>query len=108
MKNFALLILLFLAVNVNAQKESIQLKNALVVGQLDKEEDRYSLEINLTELLTDAGIKAVPSLNILKLGEDASILATDSIQKIVAAKGIDTYVLVSVRGYDKKFKKIPI
>ena len=105
MKNFALLILLFLAVNVNAQKESIQLKNALVVGQLDKEEDRYSLEINLTELLTDAGIKAVPSLNILKLGEDASILATDSIQKIVAAKGIDTYVLVSVRGYDKKFKK---
>ncbi len=105
MKNLTLFLLLFLAINVQAQKESIQLKNALVIGQLDKEEDRYSVEINLTELLTDAGIKAVPSLNILKLGEDAAILATDSIQKLVASKGIDTYVLVSVRGYDKKFKK---
>ena len=77
MKNVTLFLLLLLAVHVQAQKESFQLKNALVVGQLDKEEDRYSLEINLTELLTDAGIKAVPSLNILKLGEDAAVLASD-------------------------------
>lgn len=105
MKNLTLLLLLFVAVNVKAQKESIQLKNALVVGQLDKAEDRYSVEINLTELLTEAGVKAIPSLNILKMGSDASIIATDSIQKLIAAKGIDTYILVSVRGYDKKFKK---
>ena len=105
MKKLFLLLLLLVAVNVQAQKESIQLKNALVVGQLDKAEDRYSVEINLTELLTDAGVKAVPSLNILKMGSDASIIATDSIQKLIAAKGIDTYILVSVRGYDKKFKK---
>lgn len=105
MKNLTLILLLFVAVNVQAQKESIQLKNALVVGQLDKAEDRYSVEINLTELLTEAGVKAVPSLNILKMGSDASIIATDSIQKLIASKGIDTYILVSVRGYDKKFKK---
>jgi hypothetical protein len=105
MKNLTLLLLLLAAVNVQAQKESIQLKNALVVGQLDKAEDRYSVEINLTELLTEAGVKAIPSLNILKMGSDASIIATDSIQKLIAAKGIDTYILVSVRGYDKKFKK---
>ena len=105
MKNLTLLLLLLVAVNVQAQKESIQLKNALVVGQLDKAEDRYSVEINLTELLTEAGVKAVPSLNILKMGSDASIIATDSIQKLITAKGIDTYILVSVRGYDKKFKK---
>jgi hypothetical protein len=105
MKNLTLLLLLLVAVNVQAQKESIQLKNALVVGQLDKAEDRYSVEINLTELLTEAGVKAIPSLNILKMGSDASIIATDSIQKLIAAKGIDTYILVSVRGYDKKFKK---
>ncbi len=105
MKKLFLLLLLLVAVNVQAQKESIQLKNALVVGQLDKAEDRYSVEINLTELLTEAGVKAIPSLNILKMGSDASIIATDSIQKLIAAKGIDTYILVSVRGYDKKFKK---
>jgi hypothetical protein len=57
----------------------------------------------MTELLSDAGIKAIPSLNILKLGSDASLLTTDSLQKVVAAKGIDTYMLVSVRGYDRKF-----
>ncbi|TXI84120.1 MAG: hypothetical protein E6Q38_02360 [Crocinitomicaceae bacterium] len=105
MKNLTLFLLLLLAVNVQAQKESIQLKNALVVGQLDKAEDRYSVEINLTELLTEAGVKAIPSLNILKMGSDASIIATDSVQQLIAAKGIDTYILVSVRGYDKKFKK---
>lgn len=103
MKHLILLVL-FIAPSVFAQKQEINLKNALVIGQLDKQEDRYSIEINVTEMLTDAGIKAVPSLNMMKFGSDASLLATDSLQKMVAAKGIDTYVLVSVRGYDRKFK----
>lgn len=87
-----------------AQLTDLHLKNALVVGQLDKPEDRYTVEINLTEMLTNAGIKAIPSLNMMKLGSDASLLATDSIQRLVAAKGIDTYVIVSVRGFDRRFK----
>jgi hypothetical protein len=87
-----------------AQLSDLHLTNALVVGQLDKPEDRYTVEINLTEMLTNAGIKAVPSLNMMKLGSDASMLATDSIQRLVAAKGIDTYVIVSVRGFDRRFK----
>ena len=86
------------------QVNDLHLTNALVVGQLDKSEDRYTIEINLTELLTDAGIKAIPSLNMMKLGSDASLLANDSIQKVIAAKGIDTYVIVSVRGFDRNFK----
>jgi hypothetical protein len=32
------------------------------------------------------------------------MLANDSVQKLITAKGIDTYMTVSVRGYDKKFK----
>jgi hypothetical protein len=87
-----------------AQLSELHLTNALVVGQLDKPEDRYTVEINLTEMLTNAGIKAVPSLNMMKLGSDASMLATDSIQRLVTAKGIDTYVIVSVRGFDRRFK----
>jgi hypothetical protein len=31
-------------------------------------------------------------------------LASDSIQQKLKGKGIDTYVLVSVRGYDKRYK----
>lgn len=104
MKYLSLLIALLVSNLFFAQLEDLHLKSVLVVGQLDKEEDRYSLEVNLTELLTNAGVKAIPSLNILKLGSDASLLATDSIQQIVASKGIDTYVLITVRGYDRKYK----
>lgn len=104
MKNTLLIFSLFISLSGQSQTDEIHLKNALVIGQMDKEEDRYSLEVNLTELLTEAGIKAMPSLNVLKLGSDASLLATDSVQKIVASKGIDTYILISVRGYDRAFK----
>ena len=104
MKKLLFIVVLLVASSVNAQTKGLALKNALVIGQLDKEEDRYSIEINVTEILSSAGVKAVPSLNVLKLGSDAQLLATDSVQKIVAAKGLDTYVIVSVRGYDRKFK----
>jgi hypothetical protein len=85
-------------------KTSIVLQNTLVIGQMDTPEDRYSLEINLTEMLVSNGVKAIPSLNVLKLGSDARMLATDSIQKMVAAKGIDTYCIVSIRGFDRNYE----
>ncbi len=86
------------------KKTQLHLTNALVIGQIDNSEDRYTVEINLTDMLTRNGVKTIPSLNVLKLGSDAIVLATDSMQQKMAAKGIDTYVLVSVRGYDRKFK----
>ena len=104
MKNLLIGLLFFTNFSVFAQVENLKLKNALVIAQLDQEEDRFSIEINLTELLSTAGIKAVPSLNIMKIGNDAVILASDSIQEMAKSMGVDTYMLVSVRGYDKKFK----
>ncbi len=89
---------------IHSQTKTLGLKNVLVIGQLDKPEDRYSMEINVTEIFTDLGIKAIPSLNMLKLGTDASLIATDSMKQVISAKGIDTYLLVSVRGYDKIYK----
>lgn len=100
---FSLLILFVYSVGI-AQTNNLKLNNLLVVGQLDKSEDRFTLEINLTEMLADAGIKSMASLNVLKQGSNPVILATDSIQKMLKSKGIDTYVLVSVRGYDRQFK----
>lgn len=88
---------------VKKAKTSISLSNTLVIGQMDTPSDRYSIEITLTEMLTNYGVKAVPSLNVLKLGSDARALATDSIQSIVAAKGVDTYCIVSIRGFDRKY-----
>jgi len=105
MKKYIFLFAVLVTVNGSfAQKVDLQLKNAVVIGQLDNTEDRYSLEINLTELLTSRGVKTVPSLNIMKMGSDSQLLASDSMAQLLKAKGIDTYVLVSVRGYDRKFK----
>jgi hypothetical protein len=102
-----IIIVVFLAVGLFSfsQTENLKLRNALVIGQLEKADERYSVEILLTEILVAAGIKAVPSLNVLKYGNNIQLVATDSIQKIVASKGIDTYLTVSIRGYDKRYKK---
>ena len=86
------------------QSGEFALKNSLIIGQLEKADDRYTIEIALTELFAEAGVKAVPSLNVLKIGASIEMLANDSVQKLITAKGIDTYMTVSVRGYDKKFK----
>ena len=92
------------AISFGQKQQPLNLSNALVIAQLDNPEDRYSLEINLTEILSSVGIKTVPSLNILKLGADSQILASDSVAQLMASQGIDTYVLATVRGYDRKFK----
>lgn len=82
----------------------LNLRNAVIIGQMDKPEDRYSVEINMTELFNSRGVKSLASLNLMKLGSDSQLLASDSIAEQCKAKGLDTYVLISVRGYDKRFK----
>jgi hypothetical protein len=101
MKKILSFLVLLISVSAGAQ---YQLNNALVIGQLDKPEDRFSVEINVTELFASAGIKAMASLNVLKLGSDPDLLGSDSVVNALKSKGIDTYVLVFVKGYDKKFK----
>ena len=104
MKLLTLFFALVLSISSWGQIDQLNLKNALVVGQMDKSEDRFSVEINITELLTNAGVKASPSLNVLKLGSSAELLTTDSIKALVTSKGFDNYLIISIRGYDKKFK----
>lgn len=101
--------IIFLAVLVSfhgfSQKHVTGLTNTVVIGQFDKAEDRFSVEINTTELLVANGVKAMPSLNLLKTGADTRLLSTDSLKALVKSKGYDTYLIVSVRGYDKRFQK---
>ncbi len=105
MKKLIVFTFIFVSFSSFAQeKKEFTLTNALIVGQMEQEDERYSLEIALTEFFTDRGIKAVPSLNILKEGSDQVLLAGDSLKNVVRAKGLDTYMLVSVRGYDSRFK----
>lgn len=85
------------------ENKDLKLTNALVIAQQDDLSDRYSIEGGIVRLFTQYHIKAIPALNYIKEGGSPDVLLNDSIQKILAKKGIDTYLLVSIRGYDKKF-----
>jgi len=88
-----------------AQKQAdLNLTNALVVSHMNNQEDRFSLEVAISETLANNGIKNAVSLNMLKQGGDPQVLLTDSVTRVLAAEGINTLMLVSIRGYDRKFK----
>ncbi len=105
MKYIILFILFSLSLEAWTQKPQFKLRNALVIGQLEKTEDRYSVEINVTEVFDQCGINAKPSLNFLKYGENPQDLSKDSLTNLLKSKGIDTYVIVSIRGYDRNYKR---
>lgn len=88
----------------NKKSEEFKLDNVLVVAQQDKQEDRYSLEVSLMQLFNSYNLKTKASLNVIKQGGSPKILLNDSVQKSLKNEGIDTYMLISVRGYDKRFK----
>ena len=104
MKSIFAFFILFISINAYTQYEPLNLKNCLIVGQLEHQEDRFTLEVNLSEIFASCGIKTMASLNVLKRGSDLLLLSSDSLYQIMKQKGIDTYVLVSVRGYDNNFK----
>jgi hypothetical protein len=76
----------------------------LIIGQFDRPDERYAIEVTLTEIFAQNGLEAIPSLNILKQGSDPSELASDSLQNLHIEQGITTYLVVNVRGYDRRFK----
>ncbi|MNE32562.1 hypothetical protein D3C87_06970 [compost metagenome] len=82
----------------------LKLRNALVVSHLDKQADQFSLEIAVSDVLSNVKVKNMVSLNVLKAGGDPQVLMTDSVGQLLAAKGINTLMLVSVRGFDNRFK----
>src|SRR5690554_352597 len=94
--------LLLTRANVWAQKnDELKLRNVLVVAQQDDLSDRYSVEVALLELFKSYDVKTIASLNVLKQGGSADILLADTTRQELKEKGIDTYLLVSVRGYNR-------
>lgn len=104
MKYAVILLFSLLSVTSFAQLKNLKLKNVVVVGQFDKPEDRFTIESTLTSLLNEYNVKATPSVNYIRSGESSTVLAGDSLSTLLKEKGFDTYVIVSVRGYDRKYK----
>ena len=103
LKVATLFVAVFLCQLNTAAQENLNLKNVLVVAQQDDISDRYSLEVALLQLFSNYKVKSKASLNVIKQGATAEALASDSIRQQLKEEGIDTYLLVSVRGYDNKF-----
>lgn len=84
--------------------EDLNLKNVLVVGQQDELSDQYTLEVGLLQLFNQYGIKSKASLNVVKQRGSDTTLVQDSIRKALEEEGFDTYLLVSIRGYNNRFR----
>lgn len=98
-----LIFLLSFQTIVTAQGK-LNLDNAVVVGLFDRQDERFQMEIFLSEILLENNIKTKVSLNFLKEGSDISTFSSDTVQQTIHAKGFDTYLLIAVRGYETKFK----
>ncbi|NBO61385.1 MAG: hypothetical protein EBU82_10495 [Flavobacteriia bacterium] len=85
--------------------QNFKLKECVVIGQFDKPEDRYAIEVTFCELFNALKVKAVPSSNYLKQGSGITTLLSDSLMNDLTHKGFSTYCLINVKGYDKRFKK---
>lgn len=107
MKKTILLILSVVCFGITfAQKAApLNLKECVIISHLDKSEDRFSLEINTSEVCASVGVKNMVSLNVLKQGGDPQVFLTDSVSNLLKEKGYGTLMLVSIRGYDKNFKQ---
>ena len=101
MKN--ILIIISTCLTTLSFSQSLDLTNVIVVGQQDRLKDQYNLELAVVELMRENDVNAIASLNVLPRGADPTILASDSLQRNLSNKGFDTFMLISVRGYDKRF-----
>lgn len=101
--------LIFLTLShTNAQETTRPLaeKNVLIIAKQDKTSDQYSMEVALMHMFKQYGITTKASLNYVKQGGGATILMEDSIVDILKKQGIDTYLVVTIRGYDKRYSPI--
>ena len=90
--NFLILLIASSFFGIDSYSQGFKESNILVIGQFDRPDERYAVEVTLTELFSKQGLKAMPSLNILKQGSDPLVLASDTLQQLLLGKNIKTYL----------------
>lgn len=86
------------------QNQKLNLKNALIIAQQNDLSDRYSIESSLIQMFSSYGVKSKAALNVVKEGGSPDILLRDSVRQKLKDEGIDTYLLISIRGFDRRFR----
>ncbi|NDB34949.1 MAG: hypothetical protein EB023_06305 [Flavobacteriia bacterium] len=98
-------ILCGLCLSLAGSAQSFQLKECVVIGQFEKYEDRYAMEVTFCEIFKALRVKSLPATNFIKQGAQMDVLLSDSLKSLLSQQGISTYCLINVKGYDKRFKK---
>lgn len=86
------------------------LKGALLVVKNDKFNERFSAEVNIAKIFSPFQMPMLLSVNLIKENAALSELNSPKVQGEMAGKNINSVIVVSVRGYDTRFKsrtKIP-
>ena len=92
------------------QPKISKLKGAMILVKNDKPQERFSMEANLGKLFSVYKMPILLSVNLIKEGAPLIELADERVQKEMNAKGINSVLVISVRGFDTRFSartKIP-
>lgn len=103
MKNFVFILSVFFTSFFSTVVAQVDLDNVIVVAQQNQTEDRYNLELAVIDFLRSKSINTRSGISITKEGQGPPSLANDSLQNRMEEEGFPMFMLVSVRGYNKRY-----
>jgi hypothetical protein len=103
MNNFFKILVALLLISSTTAFGQVLLENVVVVAQQNNTADRFNLELAVMDLLRKYEVNARSAISVVKEGQGPNSLANDSIQKRLSGDGFNMFMLISVRGYDKRF-----
>ncbi len=110
-----IIFLAFLALN-SAWSQKVKhppinnMKGAMLLVKNDNAQERFSVEANLGKILATYNMPLLLSINLINQGAPLKELAGARVQNEMSARGINSVIVVSIRGFDQRFKprtKIP-
>ena len=111
---FSSLLIFFFAFNAEAKRvrhpKIHNLKGAMILVKNDDQQERFSMEANIGKIFSVFKMPILLSINLIKEGAPLTDLADQKIQSELNAKNINSVLVISVRGFDTRFKprtKIP-
>jgi hypothetical protein len=116
MKRISLVFLLSIATISNAWAQKVKhppinnLKGAMLLVKNDDAKERFSVEANMGKILATYNLPLLLSINMINQGAPLKELAGARVQNEMSARGINSVLVVSIRGFDQRFKprtKIP-
>jgi hypothetical protein len=80
------------------------LKGVMLLVKNDNAQERFSVEANLGKIFATFNMPLLLSINMIKQGESLKELASARVQNEMNAKNINSVLVVSIRGFDQRFK----